>query len=26
MTIQGVTEDEEGKYYCQQYIELPLTQ
>ncbi|CAI9615593.1 unnamed protein product [Staurois parvus] len=26
MTIQSATEDDEGRYYCQQYIEYPLTQ
>ena len=26
LTITGVTEDDDGKYHCQQYRESPLTQ
>ncbi|PIO09095.1 hypothetical protein AB205_0064040 [Aquarana catesbeiana] len=26
LTINGATEDDEGKYYCQQYWSSPLTQ
>ncbi|CAI9608840.1 unnamed protein product [Staurois parvus] len=26
LTITGATEDDEGKYYCQQYWNTPLTQ